>query len=71
VPLFALLPLLAAAIQSDGRLIVASTVPLSAAAQLAGALPVKIFITADAPAVVSIASNRALRTATESCTAIT
>ena len=44
--------------------------PLSAVAHPAGGAPVRIFITADVPMVVSIASNIAFRTATESCKAI-
>ena len=55
----------AAAIQSDGRLIVARTVPLSAEAQVAGGLPERMRRIADAPIVVSKASSWALRTATE------
>lgn len=51
VPDFALDPDDAAAIQSDGRLSVASTVPLSAAAQLAGAAPVLILRIAEVPIV--------------------
>jgi hypothetical protein len=61
----ALLPPLAAAIQSDGQFTVARIVPLSAAAQFAGGDPVKIRITADVPIVVSIWSSRALRTVVE------
>jgi hypothetical protein len=65
VPDFALLPDDAAAIQSDGKESVASTVPLSAVATFAGAAPVRIFNTALVLIVDSIASSRALRTATE------
>jgi hypothetical protein len=60
----------AAAIQSEGRVNDARTVPLSAVATDAGAAPVRIFKTALVPMVVSIASSIALRTATESCKAI-
>jgi hypothetical protein len=59
-------PLDAAAIQSDGRLSVARTVPVAAAATLAGAEPVLIFRIALAPIAVSIASSRAFLTAAES-----
>jgi hypothetical protein len=65
VPDFALLPDDAAAIQSDGRVSVANTVPLSDVATFAGAAPVRIFSTALVPIVVSMASSRALRTPTE------
>jgi hypothetical protein len=54
VPDLDLLPLDAAAIQSDGQLTVAKIVPVSADAQLAGGEPVKIRMTADVPIVVSI-----------------
>jgi hypothetical protein len=64
------LPADAAAIQSEGRVSVARTVPLSAVATEAGGAPVRIFNTALVPMVVSIASNIAFRTATESCKAI-
>src|SRR3569623_1386255 len=70
VPLLAFVPLDAAAIQSDGSASVASTVPLSAPAQLAGAAPVRILRTALTPIVDSTASSFALRTATLYCNAI-
>src|SRR5688572_19369573 len=70
VPDFAFDPDAAAAIQSDGSAIVASTVPASAAAQFAGAAPLRISRDGEAPTVDSIASRRALRTASESCRAI-
>ena len=63
VPSNALVPPEAAAIQSDGRLSVASTVPLSAVAQFAGAVPVLIFMIAEVPVAVSTASSLAFRTA--------
>src|SRR5690606_3608834 len=65
VPAITFTPFAAGAIQSDGRLSVASTVPVSAAAQLAGGGPERISRIGDVPIVVSIASRRALRTATE------
>lgn len=65
VPDLALLPDDAAAIQSDGRAIVANSDPLSAVAQSAGADPVRIYRLALVPVVDSIVSNRALRTATD------
>src|SRR3990167_1450767 len=70
VPDLAFVPLEAAAAQSVGKVSDQSSVPLLAAAQLAGCAPVKSLSTASVPMAVSIASNRALRTATESCTAI-
>src|SRR5689334_1069059 len=70
VPDLALLPDAAAAIQSDWRFMVASTLPLSAVATSAGGDPVRILSTADVPIAVSIASRRALRTAVESLIAI-
>jgi hypothetical protein len=70
VPAFAFDPLDAAASQSDGKFSVASTVPESAAAQSAGAAPVRILMIADVPIVVSIASSRVLRTAVLSCSAM-
>jgi hypothetical protein len=65
VPFFDFDALDAAAIQSDGRLTVARTVPELDAAQFAGADPVRIVKIGDVPAVVSIASRRALLTVTE------
>ncbi len=65
VPDLALAPADAAASQSDGRLSVARTVPLSAVAQFAGAAPLRIFRTAEVPIAVSIASSSASRTAAE------
>jgi hypothetical protein len=70
VPDFALLPLDAPAIQSEGNVNVASTVPLSAVATDAGAAPVRIFNTALVPMVVSIASSIAFLTAALNCKAI-
>lgn len=67
VPLFAFDALEALAIQSDGRLTVASTVPEFAAAQFAGAAPVLIVKIGEVPIVLSIASRRALFTVTEYC----
>lgn len=67
VPVMDLEPLEALDIQSEGRLSVATTVPLFAAAQLAGAAPVRIVIIALVPIVDSIASNLALRTVVEYC----
>jgi hypothetical protein len=69
-PLSALEPDEAAAIQSDGRLSVAKTVPVALAATLAGTEPVLIFRIALTPIAVSIASSRAFRTAAESWIAI-
>lgn len=69
VPAFALLPLEAAAIQSEGNVSVAKTVPVSPAAQFAGADPVRIFNTADALMAVSTASSFAFLTATLYCRA--
>jgi hypothetical protein len=63
-------PFEAAAIQSEGRSIVAKTVPESAAAQFEGAEPDRIFNFALAPIAVSNASSRAFRTATDNCIAI-
>ena len=71
VPDLALVPDEAAAIQSDGRVTVARTVPESAAAQLAGTEPVLIFIIGDVDIVDSTTSRRALRTATEYCRVMT
>lgn len=59
-------PEAAAASQSEGRVSVARTVPESAVAQVAGAAPVRIRISAEVLIVVSMLSRRALRTATES-----
>lgn len=70
VPVIALEPLEAADIQSEGRVKEASTVPLSAVAQLAGTEPVRIFNTALVPTAVSMASNLAFRTVTENCKVI-
>jgi hypothetical protein len=66
VPLFAFEPLDAAAIQSLGHVISARIEPVSAAAQFAGADPVRIRMIADVPTVVSIESSLALRTEVES-----
>jgi hypothetical protein len=52
--------------KSDGAVIVATTVPESAVAQLAGGAPVRIFRIGDVPIVVSIASRRAFLTLVES-----
>ncbi len=52
--------------QSDASVNEARTVPLSAAAQLAGAEPDLILTTAAVPIAVSTASRRALRTVVES-----
>lgn len=54
VPDFALLPLAAAAIQSEGSVIDARSVPESAVAQSAGAAPDRISRIADVPIVDSI-----------------
>jgi hypothetical protein len=62
VPDFALLPLLAAASQSEGSVNVARVVPESAAAQFAGTEPVKIFKVGAVPIFVSIASRIAFLT---------
>lgn len=70
VPLLAFDPDAAAASQSAGSEQVASTVPLSASVIAAGAAPVLILSTADAPIAVSIASSRAFRTVTENLTAM-
>ena len=67
VPALSLLALEAVAIQSDGKVSVASSVPESAVAQSAGLVPVKISKRAPVPIVDSIASRRALLTATEYC----
>src|ERR1041384_2427707 len=67
VPLLDLAPPEAAAIQSDGKVTVASTVPLSAPAQLTGGAAVLILRIALTPIVVSRTSRRALRTAVEYC----
>jgi hypothetical protein len=56
-----LLPDDAAASQSLGSVIEASTVPLSAVPHVAGAAPVLILRTAAVPIAVSIASSAALR----------
>ena len=69
VPDLALEPELAAAIQSDGSVIVARTVPLFDAAQLAGGAPVRLSKIGEVPTAVSMGSRRALRAATESCSA--
>ena len=56
----------AAAIQSDGSVMVASVVPAaSAAAQLAGMVPVQIFMVGEVLIAVSIASSAALREVVE------
>src|SRR6185295_9602733 len=60
----------AAAIQSEGRGIVASTVPASASVMFVGGAPVRSFSTALAPMAASMASSFALRTATDSFTAM-
>lgn len=70
VPVIALEPLEAADIQSEGRVKEASTVPLSAVAQLAGTEPVRIFNTALVPIVVSTTSSLAFRTVVENCKVI-
>jgi hypothetical protein len=54
----------AAAIQSDGRLIVASTVPVRVAAQFAGTEPERISSEQDVPFVDSIVSSLAFLVAT-------
>jgi hypothetical protein len=54
----------AAAIQSDGRLIVASTVPVRVAAQFAGTVPLRISSEQDVPFVLSIVSSLAFLVAT-------
>jgi hypothetical protein len=64
VPAIAFAPDDAAAIQSDGRLIVARTVPVRVAAQFAGTVPERISNEQDVPFVDSIVSSRALRVAT-------
>ncbi len=64
-PAPALAPPLAAASQSDGRFMVARTVPLSAAPQLAGAAPERRRRIALTPIAVSIASRLALRAEVE------
>jgi hypothetical protein len=66
VPLIAFCAEAALASQSEGRLTVATTVPLSAVATVAGGAPVLILRTADTPIAVSIASSLALRTVVES-----
>src|SRR5687768_2748841 len=71
VPLFALLPLDAAAMKSEGRVISTRSVPVSAAAQLLGGAPELIRSFGDVPMVVSKASSWALRTLTLYCRAIT
>ncbi len=65
VPCLALLRPDAAAIQSAGRVMLTKTPAGSAAAQLAGSAPEKIFSTAVVPICVSKASSCALPTATE------
>ena len=65
-PLIALAPFAAAASQSDGKVNVANTLPESAAAQFAGWAPVLISRVGPVLIADSIASSRALRTATES-----
>jgi hypothetical protein len=62
----ALAPLAASAIQLLGKVSSAISVPLSAAAQLAGGEPENTRNSAEAPTAVSMASRRALRTVTES-----
>ena len=66
MPEIALLPDAASAIQLLGRLISASRVPLSAVAHVAGGAPERMRRIALVPMFVSMASRRALRTATES-----
>lgn len=66
VPLLDFVPPEAAASQSLGQVISARMVPVSAAAQFAGAEPVLIRMMAEVPTAVSIASSRALRTVVES-----
>src|SRR5678810_1132561 len=70
VPAFAAEPAAAAPIQSEGKVIVARTVPVSASVMLVGGAPVRILRTAETPIAVSIASNLAFLTATESLIAI-
>jgi hypothetical protein len=65
VPDFAFAPEAAFASQSLGRVIVASTVPLFAVEQSAGAAPVLIVRMGAVPIAVSIASRAALRAAVE------
>jgi hypothetical protein len=65
VPDFDFWPVAAAAIQSEGIVIVAKAVPLSAVAQSAGGEPVRIFMIGEVPIAVSTASSLALRTVTE------
>ena len=55
----------AAAIQSAGQVISASSVPVAAAAQFAGWAPVRICSLGDAPMLVSVLSSQPLRTVTE------
>jgi hypothetical protein len=66
VPDFALEPEDAFAIQSEGRVRVARTVPEFAVAQSAGGAPVRIVRIGAVPIVVSIASSLALRAVIES-----
>src|SRR5437899_3323234 len=70
VPDFDFAPDAAFAIQSEGRLIVARTVPVAVVLQSAGGAPVRIFIIGDVPTAVSIASRAALRAAVENWNAI-
>jgi hypothetical protein len=70
VPDSALAPPEAAAIQSEGNVRVARTVPELAAAQLAGAAPVLIVRIGAVPIVDSIWSNRAFLTLVDNCKAI-
>lgn len=65
VPDFAFDPLDAPAIQSEGRLRVANTVPVSEAEQSAGAAPVRIFMTALVLITVSMESSLPFLTATD------
>ena len=66
----ALLPDDAAAIQSEGRSSVANTVPVRAAAQLAGGVLDRISSEQLVPLVLSIVSSRALRVETLNCIAM-
>ena len=61
VPLLAFEPLLAAAIQSAGKVISTSFVPLSAVAHVAGCAPVQMRRIAVPPTVVSNWSSSAFR----------
>lgn len=67
VPDIALVPDEAAAIQSEGKFNVATTVPASAVAHVAGTEPVRMRMMAEVPIVDSTASRRAFRTAVLYC----